>query len=259
MTNIAETLSSEALERKNFTELIVDRIRSLVVDGRLKPGDQLPSEVDLASILKVSRNTLREALNLLQQEGAIIRKQGVGTFVTTGPLLQNRLDINHGVTELIRSMGRTPGLREINVSVTQADEYWAGLLDCPVGTELIRIRRVRTADGKPVVASLAMVQRETLRQVEPRFSEAQLAESLREKHSLLIVLQEYFGLVVDYGIARLRPLQADADTAKKLEIKEGSVLIRLEQVDYDARGEPLIASHEDHVAEVSNFTIYRKR
>ena len=56
----------------------------LIEDGTCQPGEKLPSEVDLAAQLGISRPTLREALLNLEQEDIIVRKHGVGTFVTLG-------------------------------------------------------------------------------------------------------------------------------------------------------------------------------
>ena len=56
-------------------------LTSLIEEGIYQPGQQFPSEADLATQLGISRATLREALLNLEQEGAIIRKHGMGTFV----------------------------------------------------------------------------------------------------------------------------------------------------------------------------------
>jgi GntR family transcriptional regulator len=259
MADILTILSLDSRERKNLSELIVERIMGLISDGHLKPGDQLPSEVELAQAFNVSRTTVREALNILQQDGTVIRRHGVGTFVTSGHLLRNRLDISQGVTELIRSLGRTPGVSRLDVDEISADSHWAELLAVEPGEPLIRVDRVRTADGKPVIKSMALFRKSLLQERSPRISEEEVVEYLREKLSLLRFMEERLGRPVDYTIARLEPLLADEIIARELGINQGGVLIRLEQVDYDASGEPLIASHEHHIAEASVFTVFRKR
>jgi GntR family transcriptional regulator len=67
---------------------------SLVEDGTFQPGEQLPSEADLAVQLGISRPTLREALHNLEQEGLIVRRHGVGTFVSRRTLvLESGLEV----------------------------------------------------------------------------------------------------------------------------------------------------------------------
>ena len=65
---------------------------------------------------------------------------------------------------------------------------------------------------------------------------------------------------IDYGITKLRPITVDTQLGKQLgfKVKEGSVMLYLEQIDYDPDRIPLILSHEYHVADFCEFTIYRK-
>ena len=56
----------------------------LIEHGTYEPGEQLPSEKELSVKLGISRSTLREALLNLEQEGIVIRRHGVGTFVAPG-------------------------------------------------------------------------------------------------------------------------------------------------------------------------------
>lgn len=65
---------------------IAAHLRAMVADGRLKPGDRLPSERDLAQRLQVSRNTLREALRTLEHAGLVEMRKGAtgGAFVRSG-------------------------------------------------------------------------------------------------------------------------------------------------------------------------------
>jgi GntR family transcriptional repressor for pyruvate dehydrogenase complex len=60
---------------------IVEQIERLVLEGVLRPGDQLPAERDLAGQFGVSRPTLRQALAELEQSGLLVARQGGGTYV----------------------------------------------------------------------------------------------------------------------------------------------------------------------------------
>jgi GntR family transcriptional repressor for pyruvate dehydrogenase complex len=60
---------------------IVDQIRELIVAGRIKPGDRLPPERELAELFKASRNSVRDAIRVLEQMGLIESRQGDGTYV----------------------------------------------------------------------------------------------------------------------------------------------------------------------------------
>jgi DNA-binding FadR family transcriptional regulator len=64
------------------TDVVVQSIRQMIIDGRLKPGDRLPIEKDLAVALGVSRNPLREGVRALSIMGVLETRQGDGTYVT---------------------------------------------------------------------------------------------------------------------------------------------------------------------------------
>lgn len=85
---------------------VQDHLRGLIGGGAYHPGDQLPSEVELAAQLGVSRPTLREALLHLEQEGAIVRKHGVGTFVSAHtPIFDLGLEALESLDRQARRMG----------------------------------------------------------------------------------------------------------------------------------------------------------
>ncbi|WP_350275049.1 FadR/GntR family transcriptional regulator [Kribbella sp. HUAS MG21] len=64
------------------TDVVVQGIRRMIIDGRLRPGDRLPVEKDLAAELGVSRNPLREGVRALSMMGVLETRQGDGTYVT---------------------------------------------------------------------------------------------------------------------------------------------------------------------------------
>jgi GntR family transcriptional repressor for pyruvate dehydrogenase complex len=79
--------------RQRLSDSITAQIERLIVDGRLKPGDPLPSERDLAKHLGVSRPSLREALLVLESRGLVQARRGGGFGVTdvTGPTITDPL------------------------------------------------------------------------------------------------------------------------------------------------------------------------
>ena len=71
--------------------LVMDKIKSDIETGQLRPGERLPSEAELSKQLGVSRATLREALRLLEEEKIVIRRHGVGTFINSKPVFSAEL------------------------------------------------------------------------------------------------------------------------------------------------------------------------
>ena len=71
----------KVVEKKRVYEDIVKQIRELIDEGRMKNGDQLPTEKELTETFKVSRASVREAIRTLESMGLVESRQGNGTFV----------------------------------------------------------------------------------------------------------------------------------------------------------------------------------
>src|SRR5512141_623437 len=146
-------LKSAKSERKTLTEVALQELRQAITGGTFRPGSQLPTEAELCEALGVSRTVVREALRVLEDEGLVARRHGVGTFVRNHPILKN-LNFNFGITEMIESAGLKAGTSHLALQKEVADKQKADKLRVEVGTPLITIERVRTANGRPVVYSL---------------------------------------------------------------------------------------------------------
>ncbi|NLY52650.1 MAG: FadR family transcriptional regulator [Firmicutes bacterium] len=72
------------IENQSVTRTVIQRIRSALLSGELKPGDKLPSELELAKQLGVARPSVREALKVLEYLGVLEIRRGSGTFVSDG-------------------------------------------------------------------------------------------------------------------------------------------------------------------------------
>jgi GntR family transcriptional repressor for pyruvate dehydrogenase complex len=80
------TRPEQAFEpREGSTEQVVSHVRALIVGGRLRPGDRLPAERDLAVQIGVSRPTVRAGLRALAAMGVVVSRHGSGTYIPAGP------------------------------------------------------------------------------------------------------------------------------------------------------------------------------
>jgi len=77
-----EEFTVKPVERFALIDLIIDEIGRLIAEGKLKPGDQLPSENDLSRMFNVSRTTLRQALKALDVMGVLIMNPGARTYLS---------------------------------------------------------------------------------------------------------------------------------------------------------------------------------
>lgn len=236
--------------RKTLTEAAQDEIRLAIVKGTYSPGSQLPTEAKLGELLGVSRTVVREALRLLEEDGLIARRHGIGTFVRNHPILKN-LNFNYGITEMIHSANMVAGTSHLAIKDETADSEVADQLDLAIGGSVVTIERVRTADGKPVVYSVDILPKNLLRNADFD-SERLLTESVYQ------VLQARLGYIIEYGVARLLPAQAPPAIAEKLDLPPEALVLYIVQTDYSSDDEPLLYSREYHLPDAFDFMIWRR-
>jgi GntR family transcriptional regulator len=237
--------------RPKLSFAVREDILARMDDGSLGPGTQLPPEPELAVSLGVSRATLREALRLLEDEGMITRTRGAGTFIAARPRVASNLADNFGVTDSILAAGMRPGFEEAEVRTEPVSGPEAERLRAEPGDDVVLIERVRTADDRPVVLSRDRLPASLL---EGRPS----ARDSLARGSLYEVMERELGVAIHHGVARLRPMRAGDAVARRLRVPRGTLLLHLDQIDYDEGGRPVLSSHEYHLADAFEFTVVRR-
>ena len=129
---------------------LAERLRRQILSGELEPGAQLATEEQLCREYAMSRGTVRQAIRLLTDEGLLRREQGRGTFVT-GPSGDAPLFSLTSFDEEMRRQHRQPSTRVLATAVTPASPDVAERLEVREGAPVIRIERLRLADGRSVV------------------------------------------------------------------------------------------------------------
>ena len=133
-----------------------ESIRGAIVSGRIKPGDQLPSEKNLALLLGVSLITVRRALDDLQMEGLVAKEHGRGSFVRPLPIEQ-KLDHLAGFAEEMEEHHHRASAKILGITRVPASEDVARQLAISVGTEVQKIERIRYADGHAIMFNIAFM------------------------------------------------------------------------------------------------------
>jgi GntR family transcriptional regulator len=235
---------------KTLTDATVTAISDAIRQGKFPPGSQLPPELELMEILGVSRTTLREALRTLEEQGAIYRRRGLGTFVSEKSIVKD-LSINFGIMEMMAQAGFTPKTASCEIRTEAAVGKLAQDLEVPDGTPLVVIERLRLANDTPIIFSMDFL---PLAMLGGRLIQAGDLST----QSLYDYLEKNCNIRICQGTAVLRPIAASREVAEKLQIHRNDILLLISQTDYDENHRAVIFSNEYHLPDKITFVIHRK-
>lgn len=236
-------------DRRPLSAQAYERLSALLREGRWKPGEQLPSEAQLAAQLGISRATLREALRLLEEEGRILRRQGAGTFVAPDRRLESGLERLESVLSLAARMGMEAVPQDVAVEVVEASPALADRLQVEPGVPLTRVSRTILVNGQPVAYLEDFV---PTRWLSPDDLNAHFAGSV------LDLLRQHPSLRVQEARAEILALRAPRPLARRLQVRPGDALLLLEETLFDVAGIPLNFSYNYFVPERFRFYVVRK-
>ncbi len=214
-------------------------------------GDKIPSEQELMNLLNVSRSTLREGLQLLEQERILITKHGIGRYLASTPK-DLKFDINEllSVTEMLANYGIQVKTHLLSSEIIPADNVLSTNLDVPLGEPIIAIERIRYAEEIPVIYAIDYI---------PNKKIPGLLNPKEFEGSLFALLEERWGIKLDYSIATLRVVLSEGHIPKIAVVDPHLPWVLLEQVNYTEEGEPIIFSRDYHRSDYIEFHVKRFR
>lgn len=221
------------------------RMLQMLSDGTYDVGDKLPAEQELATLLNVSRATVREACGGLIDAGYILRRQGIGTFVQRSPN-QKTLDATLSYVSIIEDAGSTAGILVIGCEPREATDEEIKRLHLEVSDTVTVVERVHTSDGTPVVYSLDRI---------PTHIGGRIF--LDSASMSLFDYLEQIGSPPRTARARLTPVLAGQKIAKALRVHPSDPLLYIDETDYDWTGRPVMISEEWHVG--NSFPLWLNR
>lgn len=197
------------------------------VDGRV------PSELELADELQVSRNTIRDALSRLEMEGVIYRRQGAGTFINEAvKLVKTRLEEIVPYETLIAEQGFTPTVSLHSANTAPVSPVISEKLNLELNSQLLLIEKLYRADDEPVI-----------------FSQTWLpCEAITQPYTSPDLLTPIFDLLpklcqneLSYYLSDLVPIIATEPLSVLLNLSpSATALLSFEEVGYTPVGVPII-------------------
>ncbi len=199
-------------------EDILDKISQEI----FQVGDIIPSENELQSMYRVSRITIRRAIQELVQEGYLSAQQGKGTFVSQ-PKATQELNVITSWAETMMNLGMHPETKNIQFSEESSSVTVAKMLNVDPGERVYKIERLRYAAGEPICIMVNYLIPEL---VPGLIQKGLVGESLYE------TLEKRYNIVMERAVETVEACAANVREAELLNIKKGSPLLRVKRVTY---------------------------
>jgi GntR family transcriptional regulator len=198
---------------------LLGRLRDDIASGRLRPGDLIPPEIEIARAHRISRHTVRQAIVELAREGLLLRERGRGTFVARPPLVQS-LGALYSFAHEMRGRGLDFHTQVLHRDVRPASPLIAARLRIQPAAPVIEMELLRLVEDAPVSLEFSIVPFARV----PSLLTAELAHC-----AVYDVMAERDGVVVTLGREELRPVVLDRRQAALLQVAAGSPAFHIER------------------------------
>lgn len=211
---------------------------------------KLPSENKLAAQLGVSRNTVREALKILENQGLVILRHGIGTFVTSynsSDSIRYNIAQLDSTTKILAEHGYAPGTKSVSYDIRKANERISKDLGGDSPMDVFYIERVRTADNLPIVFVEDYIP----------YQDGMMEKFEENGNASLFRFIDKF-TPVSFSSCSIHAVLSDERLMNKLCLKEPKALLLLQQMHYSAQGVPVFYSDSYFLTDRLEFNIIRR-
>ena len=227
------TATVTALSPAPLYAQIKAHLRQRILDGSYKPHEQMPSESEMMASFGVSRITVRQALNDLQNEGLIFRIHGKGTFVSKPKAFQDLAKLQ-GFGEAMRQMGyetysRVLSLREVKPSPQVQDRLLLGRRD-----KVCELQRLRFLNREPISLDVSYLDVAL---------GARLAREDLATRDVFAIVENDYGITLGHADLQIGAMVADERLSLQLRVPDGSPVLFIERTTHTAEGRPFDYEH----------------
>jgi GntR family transcriptional regulator len=224
----AKTGVQKRAARQPLYQKVDNIIRQRLIDNAWKPGEALPSEMQLAAELNVSQGTVRKALNDLVAENLLFRRQGIGTFVSEHTerralFLYFSIVGNDGARLL-------PVSKILNCEERVSTPEEAAKLQLAAGEMVVHFRRIRYFEDVPTIVEAITLPLEHF----PGFG-----TEVDPPNNLFRFYQSVYGVTVSKAEEHLQAVAATPEEATLLNIEVGQPLLEIDRVAKMLDGRPV--------------------
>ncbi len=224
---------------------LADVLRELIKTEEFAPGDPLPSESELIEKYEISRGTVRQAFQILTQEGLIERYPGRGSFVSYPKLPHDARKVIGFFSQAALNAGKKPGADILQFKEIIAPAFVQERLRLGANERVVLVERLRYINNEPWAIERAHFVLDVGRLLKK--------EALKE--SLYNHLQKDLHINFFKSQNTIEASQADKDTARLLGIKTGHPVLIISRIVYRAEGDAIECSVDTYRADRIKFTV----
>lgn len=225
-------------------EQVAEFLKRDIENGVYNATGKIPTEAELAEQYKVSRITIRKAMDNLVGDGLVEKKQGKGTFIRRQKFAKDIKNLQ-SFSEMCRHMNMKPGGQMLENKLIPADDKIQKQLNLEPGAYVVYISRLRTADGEPVTIERNYFPVKYSFLLEKKFDDNSLFECLQEEAKVRVISSE----------KQIELCRATAAEAKLMKVKKGAPLLYIKSVAYTYDREPLYAGAQVFNGEVCSLYV----
>lgn len=214
---------------------LYQQIKSLILrgldHGEWKPGEAIPSEIELAARYQVSQGTVRKAIDELSAENLLIRRQGKGTFVAT----HNEARVRFRFLRLSADDGHqvvSPRSQILDCRRLKAPADVAAALDLHTGDMVVNMRRVLSFDAIPTILDDIWLPGHA-------FKGLTMESLTRYRGPVYALFETEFGVSMVRAEEKIRAVLASSTQAELLSLPASSPLLQVERISYTYGDRPM--------------------
>lgn len=231
------------LDRSGTTPLyhqVAKKFEVAIRQGTLPPGSRIENEVSLAERLKLSRPTIRRAIQFLVDDGLIVRRRGIGSQVVHGQVTRG-MELT-SLHDDIQRGGSKAGTTVTSFETVPSSAHVAQSLGVPAGSPVTEVGRIRYADGVPMALMRNWIPPSVGTIGKDELNSQGLYQILRER-----------GFIPQVGKQRISARKATQAEAAALDIESGAAVLTMERTAYDSMGRAI--EHGEHLYRTDLYSL----
>jgi GntR family transcriptional regulator len=210
-----------------------DALRQRILDGTYQPHQQIPSESEMGTLFRVSRITVRQALNDLQNEGLIFRIHGKGTFVSKPKAFQNLARLE-SFGEAMQPMGYETYSTVVSIREISPSPQVRARLQLGSKERAVEIRRIRHLNRDPLSLDISYF---------PVALGKRLVKEDLAARDIFLILEQDYGIRLGHAELIIGAHLADELQGRLLGVEEGAPILLIDRLTHDASGTPIDYEH----------------